>query len=64
MADFLQKLIPQLTKQVVREEIPARERKPAAATTTTRTPARRRTTAGTAARAAASSNGRTHAKRS
>jgi sec-independent protein translocase protein TatB len=32
MASFLQKLIPQLAKQVVREEVPARERKPAAAT--------------------------------
>jgi ferritin-like metal-binding protein YciE len=29
MATFLQKLIPQLTKQVVRDEVPARERKPA-----------------------------------
>jgi ferritin-like metal-binding protein YciE len=45
MAGFLQKLIPQLAKQVVRDEVPARERKPAAATakpkaaatTTTRT---------------------------
>jgi ferritin-like metal-binding protein YciE len=32
MANFLQKLIPQLAKQVVREEVPAKERKPAAAT--------------------------------
>src|SRR3954466_1534680 len=32
MAGFLQKLIPQLAKQVVRDEVPARERKPAAAT--------------------------------
>ncbi len=31
MAGFLQKLIPQLAKQVVRDEVPARERKPAAA---------------------------------
>jgi ferritin-like metal-binding protein YciE len=31
MASFLQKLIPQLAKQVVRDEVPARERKPAAA---------------------------------
>jgi len=31
MAAFLQRLIPQLTKQVVREEVPARERKPPAA---------------------------------
>jgi ferritin-like metal-binding protein YciE len=28
MATFLQRLIPQLTKQVVREEVPAKERKP------------------------------------
>jgi ferritin-like metal-binding protein YciE len=51
MATFLQRLIPQLAKQVVRDEVPARERKPAAAaaastprarTTTTR---RRSTTA-------------------
>src|SRR3954464_13214800 len=31
MAGFLQKLIPQLTKQVVRDEIPAGERRPASA---------------------------------
>jgi ferritin-like metal-binding protein YciE len=31
MAAFLQKLIPQLAKQVVREDVPANERKPAAA---------------------------------
>jgi ferritin-like metal-binding protein YciE len=31
MAGFLQKLIPQLAKQVVRDEVPARGRKPAAA---------------------------------
>jgi ferritin-like metal-binding protein YciE len=31
MAGFLQKLIPQLAKQVVRDEVPARERKPATA---------------------------------
>jgi ferritin-like metal-binding protein YciE len=45
MAGFLQKLIPQLAKQVVRDEVPASERKPATAaaksaaatTTTTRT---------------------------
>ena len=33
MASFLQKLIPQLAKQVVRDEVPARERKPAATAT-------------------------------
>lgn len=37
MAGFLQKLIPQLAKQVVRDEVPARERKPAAAATAART---------------------------
>jgi ferritin-like metal-binding protein YciE len=42
MAAFLQKLIPQLTKAVVTEEIPPKERKPAAARSTT---ASRRTTA-------------------
>jgi ferritin-like metal-binding protein YciE len=42
MAGFLQKLIPQLAKQVVRDEVPARERKPA-------TPAARSTAAATAA---------------
>lgn len=31
MAGFLQKLIPQLAKQVVRDEVPAKERKPATA---------------------------------
>jgi ferritin-like metal-binding protein YciE len=31
MAAFLQRLIPQLAKQVVRDEVPAKERKPAAA---------------------------------
>jgi ferritin-like metal-binding protein YciE len=44
MASFLQKLIPQLAKQVVRDEVPASQRKPATAATTrtaattTRTP--------------------------
>jgi ferritin-like metal-binding protein YciE len=44
MAGFLQKLIPQLAKQVVRDEVPASQRKPATAAaartaaTTTRTP--------------------------
>jgi ferritin-like metal-binding protein YciE len=41
MAGFLQKLIPQLAKQVVRDEVPARERKPA-------TPAARSTAAAAA----------------
>jgi ferritin-like metal-binding protein YciE len=55
MATFLQRLIPQLAKQVVRDEVPARERKPAAAAAastpraTTTTTRRRRTTAKPAA---------------
>jgi ferritin-like metal-binding protein YciE len=40
MAAFLQRLIPQLAKQVVREEIPAAQRKPAAAAPAQRTAAR------------------------
>jgi ferritin-like metal-binding protein YciE len=35
MATFLQRLIPQLAKQVVRDEVPARERKPAPAAAAT-----------------------------
>jgi ferritin-like metal-binding protein YciE len=51
MAGFLQKLIPQLAKQVVRDEVPARERKPATpaarstAATAKPTPTRRASTA-------------------
>jgi ferritin-like metal-binding protein YciE len=51
MASFLQKLIPQLAKQVVRDEVPARERKPATpaarstAATAAPAPARRASTA-------------------
>jgi ferritin-like metal-binding protein YciE len=65
MASFLQKLIPQLAKQVVRDEVPARERKPATAakkpaarttartaSSTTRKPAaRKRATAASSSRA-------------
>jgi ferritin-like metal-binding protein YciE len=48
MAGFLQKLIPQLAKQVARDEVPARERKPAAATTTSSSNGTRsRSTSGT-----------------
>jgi ferritin-like metal-binding protein YciE len=36
MASFLQRLIPQLAKQVVREEVPASERRPAAAASSSR----------------------------
>jgi ferritin-like metal-binding protein YciE len=65
MAGFLQKLIPQLAKQVVRDEVPARERKPAtaakpAATTTART--RSASTAKPKAKAAASRSRSTTAK--
>jgi ferritin-like metal-binding protein YciE len=52
MAGFLQKLIPQLAKQVVRDEVPARERKPATAATTTAT--RTRSASATKPKAAAS----------
>ena len=41
MATFLQKLIPQLAKQVVRDEVPAKERKPADASTASSNGARR-----------------------
>jgi ferritin-like metal-binding protein YciE len=50
MASFLQKLIPQLAKQVVRDEVPAKERKPAAAAATTSSSSngtRTRSTSGT-----------------
>jgi ferritin-like metal-binding protein YciE len=61
MASFLEKLIPQLTKAVVTEEIPARDRKPASASAST---TRRRSTAASRSRSTAgsrstrSSNGR------
>jgi ferritin-like metal-binding protein YciE len=45
MANFLQKLIPQLAKQVARDEVPAKERKPAAATSSNGTRARSTSTA-------------------
>jgi ferritin-like metal-binding protein YciE len=60
MAGFLQKLIPQLAKQVVRDEVPASERKPPAATTTTRT--RSASTAKPKAAASRSRSGSTAAK--
>jgi len=54
MAGFLQRLIPQLAKQVVREEVPARERKPAtpAAASTARSTSSRSTTASSRSTAA------------
>ncbi|HEU4977044.1 MAG TPA: DUF892 family protein [Baekduia sp.] len=60
MATFLQRLIPQLTKQVVKEEIPAKERKPPAEKPAT---PRRRTTAttGKARRASAATRTRSSA---
>jgi ferritin-like metal-binding protein YciE len=44
MAAFLQKLIPQLAKQVVREDVPAKERKPAATTASASNGGRARST--------------------
>jgi ferritin-like metal-binding protein YciE len=59
MAGFLQKLIPQLAKQVVRDEVPARERKPAAsAKPATTTAAARSRGASTAKPKAAASRSR------
>ncbi|MCW3002201.1 MAG: hypothetical protein JWQ20_1499 [Conexibacter sp.] len=64
MATFLQKLIPQLTKQVVRDEVPARERKPA---TQNRSSARRASgsgaRSGTASRSRAASSSKPAARR-
>jgi ferritin-like metal-binding protein YciE len=51
MATFLQKLIPQLAKQVARDEVPAKERNPAAAATTTRSSGSRSTASGNGGRA-------------
>jgi ferritin-like metal-binding protein YciE len=45
MSAFLQKLIPQLAKQVVREDVPARERRPAAAASSNGSRTRSRSTA-------------------
>jgi ferritin-like metal-binding protein YciE len=59
MANFLQKLIPQLTKQVVTEEIPAKDRKPAAANGSASRSAARRTTS----RASSSSRAKPAASR-
>ena len=58
MAGFLQKLIPQLAKQVVRDEVPARERKPATATKPTATTTRTRSASSTAKPKAAPSRSR------
>jgi ferritin-like metal-binding protein YciE len=67
MATFLQKLIPQLAKQVARDEVPAKERNPATAATASNGSARTRSTAsrstasssGTRSRTAASKSGTT-----
>jgi ferritin-like metal-binding protein YciE len=52
MAAFLQKLIPQLAKQVVRDEVPARDRRPADSSASPATATRRRSTTTTASGAA------------
>lgn len=69
MAAFLQRLIPQLAKQVVRDEVPAKERKPAAATTTsssngTRTRSTSRSSSGPTTRARSTSSTRSRSKSS
>lgn len=67
MAGFLQKLIPQLTKQVVKEEIPAKERKPATAASGTAARSRSatsRSTASSRSRSASSSSGTRSTSRS
>jgi ferritin-like metal-binding protein YciE len=56
MAGFLQKLIPQLAKQVVRDEVPAAERKPAGAAKPAATTTRTRSAATAKPKAAASSS--------
>ena len=58
MAGFLQKLIPQLAKQVVRDEVPARERKPAAAAKPAASATTRTSSASTAKPKAAASRSR------
>jgi ferritin-like metal-binding protein YciE len=58
MAAFLQRLIPQLAKQVVREEIPASQRMPAGAAPTRRATTRSRTAASSRAKSASSSSSR------
>jgi ferritin-like metal-binding protein YciE len=55
MASFLQRLIPQLAKQVVREEVPASERRPAAAASSSRSGTRGRASSSTRAGASSSS---------
>jgi ferritin-like metal-binding protein YciE len=61
MAAFLQKLIPQLAKQVVREDVPANERKPAAASNGSST--RSRSTSRSTASSSRSSSAKPAAKR-
>ncbi len=63
MAGFLQKLIPQLAKQVVRDEVPARERKPAtAAAAATAKPTTTRTRSASPAKPKAAASRSTTAK--
>ncbi|HWH93393.1 MAG TPA: DUF892 family protein [Baekduia sp.] len=59
MASFLQRLIPQLAKQVVRDEVPARERKPAESSAGNGGASRSRSTTSTPARSSSRSSGRT-----
>jgi ferritin-like metal-binding protein YciE len=56
MAKFLQKLIPQLAKQVVRDEVPAKERKPAATATASSNGSRSRSTGGSSRSSGSSSS--------
>ena len=62
MASFLQKLIPQLTKQVVKDEIPAAERKPATSSTRSRSATSRSSRSNGARRSTASSARKTSSR--
>jgi len=62
MASFLEKQIPILTKAVVTEEIPVRDRKPAGTPTPARRPAARRRTAASGATRTVNSRSRPRAK--
>jgi ferritin-like metal-binding protein YciE len=57
MSAFLQKLIPQLAKQVVREDVPARERRPAAASSNGSRTRSRSTASSSSSSRSRSSNG-------
>jgi ferritin-like metal-binding protein YciE len=62
MANFLQKLIPQLAKQVVRDEVPARERKPADAAASNGARRRSRSSASSSPSSSSSSSSRSTAR--